>query len=250
LMASVGASGAFAVSALSYIPFILVAIWILPRSSSGPSDGALLDRKAAFDAIRQVGGNPTLRGALLTVFVTSVLCSPVLTFCPVLVRDAFAGNVGHFSVAVAAFGLGGLLAASGLLAVDPSRDRRPFASAFALAFAVVVILVALNPWAWALPVLFTLAGLAMTAGNVSANACLQLAAPATLRGRSVSLYMIAMRGGLSIGALVTGVCVHALGIRAALLLNGALAVILHLAIGWTWVYRAAAKAEGDGRRVA
>jgi hypothetical protein len=44
----------------------------------------------------------------------------------------------------------------------------------------------------------------MTAGNVSANAHLQVAAPATLRGRSVSLYMIAMRGGLSIGALATG----------------------------------------------
>ncbi len=234
LMASVGAMGAYSVSALSYIPFILVAIWILPRSIGGPRDGSLLDRHAALDALRQVARLPALRGALLTVFVTSLLCSPLLTFCPVLVRDAFAGDVTHFSVAVAAFGVGGLLAATGLLAVGPLRDRRPLVSGFAIVFAAVLIVVALDPLAWALPVLFMLAGVAMTAGNVSANACLQVAAPLELRGRSVSLYMIAMRGGLSLGALATGASVHAFGIRPALLLNGALALVLQIAVAAHW----------------
>ena len=250
LMASVGASGAFAVSALSYVPFILVALWILPRTLPGTRGAPVLDRKAAMDALRQVGGDPALRGALLTVFITSVLCSPVLTFCPVLVRDAFAGNVGHFSLAVAAFGLGGLLAATGLLAVDPVRDRRPFASGFALAFALVLILVALDPWASALPLLFTLAGAVMTAANVSANAYLQVAAPVALRGRSVSLYMIAMRGGLAIGALATGASIRALGIREALLLNGVLALVLHSAVAWTWAHRTPARTEVDRKRLA
>ena len=96
------------------------------------------------------------------MFATSLLCSTLLTFCPVLVRDAFAGDVAHFSVAVSAFGFGGLLAAGGLLAIDPRRDRRPFASGFAIAFARVVVAVALDPSAWALPLLFTMAGAAMT----------------------------------------------------------------------------------------
>ncbi len=105
---------------------------------------------------------------------------------------------------------------------------------FALAFAGVLILVALDPWAWALPLLFTLAGLTMTAANVSANAFLQVAAPVALRGRSVSLYLIAMRGGLSIGSLATGASIHALGIRQALMLNGALALAFHAAIALIW----------------
>ncbi len=33
LMASAGLAGAFAVSALSYVPFILVALWVLPRTA-------------------------------------------------------------------------------------------------------------------------------------------------------------------------------------------------------------------------
>jgi MFS family permease len=235
LMASVGAMGAYSVSALSYVPFILVAVWILPRSVASAHAEPLFDRRAAVDALRQVAQLPALRGALLTVFATSLLCAPLLTFCPVLVRDAFAGDVTHFSVAVSAFGVGGLIAAGGLLAVDPLRDRRPLASSFAILFAAVVIAVALDPRAWALPLLFALAGGAMTAGNVSANACVQVAAPVSLRGRSVSLYMIAMRGGLSLGALATGVSVHAFGVRRALLLNGVLALALQLLIARNWL---------------
>ncbi len=37
LMAGVGAIGCFVVSAASYIPFIMVALWILPRGLASPS---------------------------------------------------------------------------------------------------------------------------------------------------------------------------------------------------------------------
>jgi len=235
LMVSVGATGAFAVSAASYVPFILVALWIIPHRLPRLVESPPLDRGSATQALRHVVGDRTLRGALLNVFVTSTLCTPLLTFSPILVRDAFAGNVGHFSGVVTAFGLGGLVAAAGLLAVDAQRDRRPIAASFSLAFAAIVVLVALNPWVRALPVLFTLAGLAMTAANVSVNAFIQIAAPASLRGRSISLYMLAMRGGLSIGGLLTGLSANWLGIRHALLLNGVLALALQGANAHRWL---------------
>jgi len=239
LMVSVGAMGAFAVSAASYVPFILVALWILPRSLPRSVESPPLDRVSAMQALRHVAGDRALRGALLTVFVTSTLCTPLLTFSPILVRDAFAGNVAHFSGAVTAFGLGGLIAAAGLLAVDSRRDRRPIAAWFSLAFAIIVALVAVNPWVWGLPVLFTLAGLAMTAANVSVNAFIQVAAPPSLRGRSISLYMLAMRGGLSIGGLLTGLSVNWMGVRHALLLNGMLALALQAANALGWLRPAA-----------
>jgi thiamine transporter ThiT len=67
------------------------------------------------------------------------------------------------------------------------------------------------------PVLLILAGVAMTASKASANALLQSSAPARLRGQTVSLFMLAMRGGM------------------ALLLNGVMAVLMHLAIGHVWL---------------
>jgi len=232
LMASVGAIGAFSVSAASYLPFILVALWILPRATSQGTEAH--GQESALVALRQIGGDPALRGALLTVLVTSLLCSPLVTFCPLLVTQVFHGNVSHFSLAMGAFGVGGLLAATSLLAIDPQRDRRPLASWFALAFAVVVAATALNPWGWALPLLFVLGGLAMTIGNVSANTYLQSVAPVHMRGRSISLYMLAMRGGMSVGSLLTGISVGALGVRGALLVNASLAIALQLIVGRAW----------------
>jgi len=235
LMASVGVAGAFAVSAASYVPFILVALWVLPRIDPAQSGAVRLDRRQLWASVREVMHEPGLRGALLTVFVTALLCAPLITFSPVLVKDVFQGGAGHFSTAMGAFGIGGLIGAAGLLAVDPGRDRRPLSTWLAAGYGVVVVLAALNPWAWGLPALLVLAGVAMTASNASANALVQSSAPARLRGQSVSLFMLAMRGGMALGSLVTGASVHLLGVRDALLLNGVIALLAHLAIGRVWL---------------
>jgi MFS family permease len=235
LMASIGATGAFAVSAASYVPFILVALWILPRRSAIASADSPVDYRRLWAGIRQIAGEPVLRGALLTVLATSFLCAPLVTFCPILIKETFSGDVSHFSAMMGSFGAGGLLGAIGLLGVDPHRDRRPLSTWSAGAYGVIVVLTALNEWLWALPVLFVLAGISMTASNASANAVLLGVAPERIRGEAVSLYMLAMRGGVAAGSLLTGLSVSLLGVRQALLVNGALAVLAQGAVGRNWL---------------
>jgi len=238
LMASVGAAACFALNALSYVPFILVALWILPKGRPGPAAGEPLDHRHPFSGVREAMRHPELRGALLTVLVTGVFCGPLLTFCPVLVRDALHGSVAHFSAAVGAFGIGGLLGAVGLLFVDSRANRRAPTIAFAVAYALIVIVTALDPWLAVLPALLVLAGLTMTVSNTSANSLLQSAAPARIRGQTVSLYMLVMRGGLSVGSLLTGVSVHLLGVREALVINGVVALAAQAAIaGYSYPWR-------------
>jgi len=77
----------------------------------------------------------------------------------------------------------------------------------------------------------------MTASNTSVNTLLQSAAPDRQRGRTVSLYMLAMRGGIAFGGLLTGATIDLFGVRSALLLNGLLAVLLHIRIGRDWLRR-------------
>lgn len=74
----------------------------------------------------------------------------------------------------------------------------------------------------------------MTLSNTSANTLLQSAASPSIRGQTVSLFMLAMRGGMALGGLLTGLCVGWLGIRIALCVNGALAVLVHVAIARQW----------------
>jgi MFS family permease len=234
LLVSVGAVGCFAVSAASYVPFIVVALWILPRRVTTPTADAAYDRRHIFANVLEIARIPHLRGALLTVFLTSLLCAPLVTFSPVLVKDAFHGDASHFSIAVGAFGVGGLLGAIMLLFVDVDYDRRYLCSWFAGVYGVVLVLVALNPWFWGLPTLLVVGGMAMSVSNISANTLLQANTTSQLRGQTVSLYMLAMRGGLSIGSLLTGISVSLLGVNHALLINGALAVVAQLVVGRKW----------------
>jgi MFS family permease len=190
--------------------------------------------------MRVITRTPLLRGALLTALFSGLLCAPIITFCPVLVRNAFQGSAGQFSLAIGAFGVGGLLGALALLAVPAKRDRRVLGSAAAAAFGLTLVGAALAPWFWGLVVMLVMAGVTMSITNTSTNTLLQSAASPGLRGQAVSLYMLAMRGGGALGSLATGISVSLMGIRAALAINGALAIIVQLLIWRDW-RRAAAR---------
>jgi MFS family permease len=235
IMASVGAIGCFVVSAASYVPFIGVALWILPRRSPEPSTHDTFDGGRLLAGVRGIMREPRLGFAVLTVLVTSLLCAPLITFSPVLVRDVFHGGAGRFSSAVASFGVGGLLGATSMLAIPLAVDRRRLSSRFALGYGLTLVLAALNPWFWGLPVLLVVAGAAMTVSNTAANSLLQATANRRLLGQTVSLFMLAVRGGLALGSLAMGLSVSLLGVRYALLVHGTVAMLAHATIGRLWI---------------
>ncbi len=234
LIASVGIIGCFIASAASYLPFILIALWILPRRSPAQNANDAFDYRHPFTDVRKIMRDKKLRMALLTVLTTSTLCGPLITFCPVLVKNGFSGDAAQFSMTIGAFGLGGLVGAIGLLAVDKQHDRRRLSTWFATANGLIVVLAAVTQWFWSLPALLVLAGLSMTVSNTSVNTVLLTGATAKLRGQTISLYMLAMLGGISIGGLLTGISVEALGVREALLINSVLAVVAQLTLGRVW----------------
>ncbi len=211
LIASAGAIWCFVISALSYLPFIGVALWILPRGRPVIAPMEVPDARQPLAGVRQALKDGYQRGALLTTLGTGLLCGPLVTFTPVLVRDLFHGTAAQFSLAVAIFGCGGLAGAVAMLAVPPGQDRRGLGTGGALIVALTLIGAALLPvYAALLPVL-ALAGAAMNITNTSTNTLIQTAASPALRGQVVSLYMLAMRGGLALGALVMGLTVQLWG---------------------------------------
>ncbi|HUJ60382.1 MAG TPA: MFS transporter [Kofleriaceae bacterium] len=226
LLATIGVVGCFAANAASYVPFIAVAIWILPRGRSART----FDRRHPFAGIAGVLRDRRLRRPLATVLATGLFANPLMTFSPVLVRHAFGGTSTAFSVTIAAFGVGGLIGASALLASDPEGDHRARSSHLAIAFGVLVIAGALDPWLWALPAITCAAGIAMTCSNTLANTLVQQTASSEQRGQAVSMYMLAMRGGAALGSLATGVLAHAIGVRGALAVDGCLAVACQLIV--------------------
>lgn len=225
LITYVGMTGCFVVSAVSYLPFIGIALWILPRGVSTVRESNSVAMRHMFTGIRSLAREPALRSSLLTTFASNLLCGSLVTFSSILVKNVFHGAAREFSVAVIAFGCGGLLGAVLLLAISAATDRRVLGSWFAAALGVTLAAIAIVPWFWAVGCLLLLAGIAMTITNTATNTLVQTSANSASRGQAVSIYMLAMRGGLALGGLVTGVSAHLLGIRTALLINGLLAIV-------------------------
>jgi MFS family permease len=105
----------------------------------------------------------------------------------------------------------------------------------AMGFGITMTLAAINPWTWASPALLVLAGVSMSVCNTSSNSLLQASASPQFRGITVSLFMLAMRGGLALGGVLTGAAASFVGIREALLMDGFLAIVVVAVISRAWL---------------
>ena len=230
LLTSAGVMACFAISAASYIPFICVAVWILPRWSPPASRAATAGTRHPFANIGLILRQRQVPGTLLTVLSTSLLCAPLVTFLPVLVKVGFQDSPGRFSTLVAAFGGGGLIGALYLLSVGPTTDRARLSMGWAIVQGGALIIISCTPWYGLMPPLLIVSGAAMAITSTAANTVLQLSASPRHLGQTVSLYLLALRGGLSAGALLMAVLVSLVGIQHALLISGVAAVSVQLCI--------------------
>jgi len=228
LLAGVGVIGCFTINALSYIPFIAIALWILPKASA--SARRPLDLHHPFSGLTEIARDRRLARSLATVFGAGLFAGPLITFMPVLVRDGFASGAGTFSIALAAYGVGGLVGAAGVLAVDPAEDHRRRSSLFAILLGAIVVASAVQPLVWVVPVLASGAGFAVTSSNTLANSSVQQHAKPEQRGQAVSLYMLALHGAAALGSLATGAAIHLVGVRPTLVVDGIAAIVVQVAI--------------------
>lgn len=234
VMATLGPIICFALNASSYAPYLL-AIYLLRLPSLPSADSRMgtrpaSARKSLLEAVTAVGKKRGLRRALLTVIFTSVFCMPIVTFIPVLVRDAFGLGSAAFGGALSVFGFGGLVGAATVLPLKTNRHRQLLSSLAALLLSGLVAATALGRvFGVELALLFVIGG-TMVASNTAANSILQSSIDGRIRGRVSSLYTLALRGGAPLGNLATGLVVAHWGVRTAMLVNGTLAFACHAAL--------------------
>ncbi len=228
IMASFGAVACFGANAFSYLPFFIALFWIYPKPKVIlPKGGSISNVLTASDSYRSLLKSHSIRSPLATIFVTSLLCGPLTTFCPVLIKDVFHADVGRFGGAIAALGLGGLFGAGSsffLFKMKLSRSR--LATGVAILLGVTLILISLNRSLVLLNVLMVAAGVCMTLSSISAGSYLQETASNLSRGKMVSLSQLAMQLGISAGGLLTGLLATHFGVATAFLINGSGAIVL------------------------
>jgi MFS family permease len=81
---------------------------------------------------------------------------------------------------------------------------------------------------WVSELLLFLTGVALMIVFSTVTSLIQLIAPNEMRGRVMSIYMVAFRGGMPLGSLVSGYLATFIGAPAVLSINGVLLVLVAL----------------------
>ena len=218
--ASMGAAGCMGLNGLSFLA-VVVALSAIP-AKPGTGGGGATVLEGLREGIGAVWGRPSLRGLVGLAFLGTFCANPLLTFLPLFARDVFHQGAQRYSALLSAFGCGAV--AGGIVVVTASSrlPRRGLLSAAGLcAYGFLIAAFALS----------TLPALSF-ALLVSAGACqmvvfsgfmtlVQTSVGDALRGRVVSIYSLAFRGGMPLGNLAAGTAAVAVGAPAVLVALGA-----------------------------
>jgi MFS family permease len=216
----------FGANAASYVPFFLSIYWLGPRSEGRPRDEpGRQNPGSVISGIKAILGRRKTGWALLSILSTAFFCGPLITFSPVIVKSVLHADVGEFGGVLAAFGIGGMLGPI-LILLTQRFDPMKMSLTAGLIYGLLIVAVSRVGTVWQLGFLLVGSGFLLTVANTSANTFLQSQATNQNRGQTASLYMLALRGGMSLGNLVTGIVISLSSVPLAMAANGLLAVVI------------------------
>jgi len=161
------------------------------------------------------------RAFLVLVLVSSVFGLSYSILLPVFARDVLGVGSRGLGALMGATGLGAASGALYLAGRHPAQGRqRLVVTALAVLGAGLVGFAASRSFALSLGLLFVVGG-AMLVQLASSNTQLQLLAPPEMRGRVISLYMLAFMGMAPVGSLFAGLLARAVGAPWTVAVGGA-----------------------------
>ena len=223
-LATFGMVLCFGMNGISFL-FVIAAILSLRDVHVPPASTVSLVSQMK-DGLRYVHGSPNLRTLTMLGFIAAFLGLPLLTFLPIIAKDVFHQDVGLYSRMMTTSGVGAVCGAMIVAWLGKHRHLGRILLGMLSAFGMAMTAFALSREVWlSTTILFFTGALLVMCFSVT-NSMVQLIAPPELRGRVVSIYMVAFRGGMPLGSLVSGFAATFFPIPVVLGINGLLVSVV------------------------
>jgi MFS family permease len=224
-----GMVACFGLNGVSFL-FVIAAIMALHVRHVPPTGAARL-RDQLKGGLHYVRDQPQLMTLTILGFISAFLGLPILTFLPVIAKDVFQQDVALYTRFMTVAGIGAVLGALVVAWVGKHRHMGLLLLTTQALLGIVAVGFSLSKTIWISEVLLFLGGAMLVTCFSMTTSLVQLLAPHELRGRVVSIYMVAFRGGSPLGALVSGWLVTQIGSAPYVLaLNGGLLTIVALIV--------------------
>jgi MFS family permease len=219
IVAFVGAVGAFAVNAVSYLALIAVlAGWKAPK----PADTLPPEPigRAIMSGIRYALLSPALMSLFARGALFGLCASSVLALLPLVARDKLGGGPLVYGVLLGGFGLGSMAAARFTARARQLMSSQHSVGACTLVYGVMVMLLTLSASTLLSVTMLAIAGAAWILALATIGTCVQMSCPRWVVGRCVAMGQVATLGGLTGGAILWGVVATHAGLAPALIASG------------------------------
>lgn len=222
------AAVSFGLNGLSFVAVIaaLTALHLsrIPRSRESQNTHWREDLKTG---LRFVMHSEALGSLTLLSFSSAFLGAQLMTFLPVFAKEIFGTGAGGFATLLSTSGAGAVAGALIIAAFGDAIEKKGRAALLIqVFFGGVVVVFAQNHLLWfAYPLIF-LSGAAMMMLFALIMSLVQLTAVDAMRGRVMSIYMVAVRGAMPLGALTTSGLAWKFPISAVITVEGVLLSIL------------------------
>jgi MFS family permease len=226
-LAAFGMVACFGLNGLSFLAVIAALLALRVRHIPVPSGQRMRDELKG--GLRYVRRERALVSLMVIGFATTFLGLPLLTFLPLFAQNVFKGGVAQYTHLMAFAGAGAVAGAliAAWVGKFPHMGRALLVIQFA--FGAMIVAFAASRVLWISELVLFLAGSLMVMTTAMTMSLVQLSAPNEMRGRVMSIYMVAFRGGMPLGSLVSGWAANLTSAPVVLLADGAL---LALVAGW------------------
>jgi MFS family permease len=222
-----GMVACFGLNGVSFL-FVIAAILALHITHVPPTTAARLGDQLR-GGLHYVRHQPQLRTLTMLGFISAFLGLPLLTFLPIITKDVFQQDVALYTRFMTVAGIGAVLGALVVAWVGKHRHMGLMLLVIQALLGLVAIGFSLSRTIWLSQLLLFIGGAMLVTCFSMTTSLVQLLAPHELRGRVVSIYMVAFRGGSPLGGLISGWLVTQTGSAPYVLaLNGGLLTIVAL----------------------
>ena len=214
----------FALNSLSFLVVIYALMSLHVRHIPHTGTTSMRDEfKGGLDYVRAHGSMVAL---IVLAATTTFLGFSVLTFLPIFAQNIFHVGAGTYSHLLAFSGAGSVVGALCVAWLGKFRRMGLTALIVQALYGLFILAFAASRTLWMSDLLLFFTGATLMIVFSTVTSLIQLTAPNEMRGRVMSIYLVAFRGGMPLGSLVSGYFATIFGAPTVIGVNGMLLVVV------------------------
>ena len=223
-LTKLGASWCFSLNGVSFIAVIITLLLLKQNYLPVHTGGSMLaSMKEGINFIRK---REAMTSLVATAFLTTFLGIPIIVFLPAIAKDVFHADSQVYTWLLSISGFGAVAGAIIVAASGHVKQKGRLALIMLCLFGGFMMAFALSS---SLPFSFLMlffAGAAMIAVFTMVTSLVQLITANEMRGRVMSVYNVAFRGGMPFGSFMVGAVSKFYPLTTLLAINGALLLLM------------------------